>query len=64
MKKKFVKLWSIYNLDNEDRIELIKRTSNNLERHNRLMKYNVFWSMHPNLVIFSDGLEGGNAKLK
>ena len=58
MKKKFLKLWSVYNLDDEDRLELINRTSNSLERYNRWMKYNVFRSMHPNLVIFSDGLEG------
>ena len=58
MKKKFLKLWSVYNLDDEDRRELINRTSNSLERYNRWMKYNVFRSMHPNLVIFSDGLEG------
>ena len=58
MKKKFVKCWSVYNLGDEDRLELINRTSNSLERYNRWMKYNVFRSMHPNLVIFTDGLEG------
>ena len=35
MKKKFLKLWSVYNLDDEDRLELINRTSNSLERYNR-----------------------------
>ena len=44
--------------EHKDRLELINRTSNSLERYNRWMKYNVFWSMHPNLVIFSGGLEG------
>merc|ERR1719221_1732781 len=41
----------------DETIELLNRTSNALERYNRHMKYKVFPTMHPSLVMFGEMLE-------
>lgn len=57
MRKDFLEMWNHYGLDDADLIELINRTSNALERVNRHMKYNVFYSNHQSITKFVEGLQ-------
>ena len=56
MNEDFRDMWNVFELDNEELIELINRTSNSLERYNRWMKHNVFRVQHPSLMKFVEGL--------
>ena len=57
MRKDFFEVWNQYGLDDADLIELINRTSNALGSVNRHMKYNVFYSNHPNITTCTEGLQ-------